>query len=253
MSAVSDAEAPPSELYRAAVEHRCPSRPLPTAYGADGAVMSTIWKPPSSSSWPDDDMSAYVRVSEATVRVNVCTSEGPSSVESRPCPRPGASAPAEAAFGRAGSDTSIIWNPSSWYEATTAYFLAPTCTTSTAAGPSSSSNLAPSESVPPSKTAEATRGSAGSETSMTCTPSDSSPVMTAYVFVTDGVPEVSVNVSTDEAPPSARNGLPVESCPLRGSGSPSPSEATILLVPKSAVAREASGEENMLPPLHPCP
>ena len=160
-ASVSDASAPPSALYRAAVEQRLPSWPLSAGTGLAGFVMSITWNPSSSH----DDTSAYVPESWT----NISTPAAPPSIENFFLLLPGSSATDDTARGLAGSVTSIICTPSSPDAATTAYARPPTCAVATPSAPSSLSNVPPWPSERPSRASAATRGRVGSVTLIICT------------------------------------------------------------------------------------
>ena len=100
-----------------------------TAAGLEGFVMSIIWTPSSAY----DATRAYV---EAPI-VTAAIPHAPASSSNPPSP----SVTDAVAAGLEGSVTSIIWTPSSAYDATRAYVLAPIVTATMSAAPSSSSNL----------------------------------------------------------------------------------------------------------------
>ena len=160
-ASVSDARAPPSALYRAAVEQRLPSCPRSAGAGLAGLVMSITWNPSSSH----DDTSAYV----LEFWTNISTLDAPPSIENLFLLLPGSSATDDTARGLAGSVTLIICTPSSSDAATTAYALPPTCAIATPSAPASLSNVRPWPSERPSLASATTRGRVGSVTLITCT------------------------------------------------------------------------------------
>ena len=170
-ASVSEAVAPPSALYRAAVEQRLPSCPRSATAGAEGSVMSITWNPSSSQ----EDTSAYVRPPCSKTSTPVA----PPSIENFLRLLPGSSDTDAVARGLAGSVTSMICTPLSCCAATTAYERPPTCAIATPVAPSSSSNVPAAPSAPPSLASATTRGRVGSVTLTICTASASLAATTA--------------------------------------------------------------------------
>ena len=118
-------------MPRAPASTSNPSTPSVTdavAIGRAGSVISIIWMPSSVN----DATRAYVPAPIATVAISDALSS--SSNPFTP------SVTDAVAIGRAGSVISIIWMPSSAYDATRTYILVPTVTVAVPHAPSSSSN-----------------------------------------------------------------------------------------------------------------